>query len=1136
MGLKPRGFIAALLAAATLLTGGTTAFAADAAQGLSGDVGDTTGVTGGAGSQPSATPSTGTGGDAASPDDEHDADVRTGTDANGAADAGEDNRTSAPRAVPQSTPKTKAAPKATPDASKGRGGSLTVRAVVNTSLNGVTTTLYRIGDYPNGMTKEQAAKTSWDDLHVASTDATVRSLASKAASAGGVTVSSDPVDAIAHDLDPVSAPAALDALAAGLASSGVKPAATVDGERTVNVPEGVYLAVPNTPGPVASVGLTTLDGADQLADWGLGGADVQGRDTQPTVGDLPSPGQADADTGLLSRVMSLFGLTATRAAQPSFWYRSKNLDAYWVPGSNPKVYTGIFYLTPDQAGNGARTMALCTQAWANTPPDVNGKGTLYHQFAYGGPNSGFGRTTDQMRSVVYYSDSILRNMDQRQKLAWMHYAFSYIHNQFDKQYQTRGIPSVVLNHGQFKKLVDMAMNHSVGADTGIRMIFYRPVPVEAGQALVGWTRTPLWEPSIFTHAQYLPSRTAGWQSSAKRTIGLTNSLRDVVTIQVKRHYSDDWFVIESHLNVDTNGDKKPEKAKTVTRMVNDDWSGSRDFPSATLTPKDLGYTDGRWPANATIWWDTIVRASNKSEATDKKANSYQSFLKPVKGKGQRYEHIGLNPNREDPAEQYDTPDKPRIEVTTSARPAGLDRHANPASDTTPMRDAITVTHKQGNSIAKGAKVSMDVTLNMDSNGDGKADKTFKAPRKTETLASAMGLYQSRTFTSQDFRPSDLKGETKWRAGAKYWFDVTVFIQDGTWSTLALTIHGTHDGSGDGNEQFRLTTKPGTAEFSTKALSGTDAKPTAPPALSGGAQSVRDRLYAQCTDIPAGTKFTGTLTLNHSSNGDAKPEHTKAKAVTMTCGASWSPSYVPKDLGMTSWQAGKYWFNLSAPAQHYVEKPQHLDGFSDSAESWTVVAPKVTVATRAQNTFARAGGTGTVSDLIWTTCENVPDGTSFPAVSTLNVDTNGDGRPEHTVQVASTARCGVVTYSPAVGPVKATGSATWPDGKYWWNLTVPAKAPYLLKTAQLAGRTDAKESWSAAPQPVSVTLGAAKTWNRGSSDKPITDFQVTMHEGADGKGKLVDTRNFAANGNATFNKLTLSNTGRGLGMCLSCAGC
>lgn len=535
MGLKPRGFIAALLAAATLLTGGTTAFAADTAQGLSGDVG---GTAGGGVSQPSATPSTGVGGDAARTEDTGDGDAGRKDDA-----------------APKATPETKATP--TPDASKGRQGRMAVRAVVNTSLDGVTTSLYRIGDYPAGVTKARASSLSWDDLHVVSTDAVVKDLASKAAMRAGVNVSGDPVDAIAHDLDPDSTPVALDALASGLAAGGVAPAATVSGERTVSLPEGVYLAVPNTPSPVASVGLTTLDGADALADWGLGGADVQGHDTQPPVGDLPSPGQADGDTGLLSRAMSLFGLKATRAssAQP-FYLRWKNLVTYWVPGTNPKVYTGIFYLTGDQAGNGARTMALCTQAWANTPPDR----TLYHQFAYGGPNSGFGRTTDQMRSVVYYSDTILKNMGQNQKLAWMHYAFSYIHNQGTKN-QTAGIPSAVLNHGQFKKLVDMAMNHAVGADTGIRMIFYRPEPVNAGQALVGWTRTPTWTPSIHTRAQYLPSRTAGWKSSTRTTIGLTNSLRDVVTITVKRHYSDDWFVIESHLNVDTNGDKNPRRRR-----------------------------------------------------------------------------------------------------------------------------------------------------------------------------------------------------------------------------------------------------------------------------------------------------------------------------------------------------------------------------------------------------------------------------------------------------------------------------------------------------------------------------------------------------------------------------------------------
>ncbi|PLS29586.1 adhesin isopeptide-forming adherence domain-containing protein, partial [Bifidobacterium margollesii] len=168
-----------------------------------------------------------------------------------------------------------------------------------------------------------------------------------------------------------------------------------------------------------------------------------------------------------------------------------------------------------------------------------------------------------------------------------------------------------------------------------------------------------------------------------------------------------------------------------------------------------------------------------------------------------------------------------------------------------------------------------------------------------------------------------------------------------------------------------------------------------------------------------------------------------------------------DLGMGAWQAGKCWFTRGGHRQNHVDQGTTPPGFDDSAESWTTVVPSVSFATRAQATFNIAGSTTPVSDLIWTGCTNIPDGTTFTGTSTLNVDTDRDGKADHTKSVTVAPKCGRPVASPTVSPKDLGVGDRWPAGFYWWDLNVPKQGRYVLTATGHQGRTDAKESWTAA---------------------------------------------------------------------------
>ncbi|PLS29926.1 Cell surface protein, partial [Bifidobacterium margollesii] len=1083
-----RGLVALAVAGATLVSGCVTANAADTSPADAGVTiqQDTTGSQTNGGSDDgtvTVTPpagsdagSTGGGADDAAGDTADKDGKDTGAPAgpsptakpgssapSAASTAGSAGGQARPKAAPapQAKTKSKAERKATPDASGERRGTIHVGSQESSSLDGVTVRLYRVGRYPTSLDRAKAL--SWDDLHATAVDDTVRALAAKAVAGAGVKTSGDPVDVLWRSTDGVARAKAATELGDALLRAGVRPtASTVGDEQDASVPEGVYLGVPDTPDRQASVSATTVDGASRIDGGGFGWMTVMGRfdGASPELAEMPDDVRdGNGDSGLLGRLFGMFSVVP-RTGEPFTLLGHRD---YVMPGG---AFTGIFDLRDDTTNK--PVTALCVQAGADTPD----AGTKFTRYDYSWNTA----QEDRMRAVVYFSPygpgtNVMRLPKGDKALGYMHYVFSAIHNNREDD-----IPDTIRNSNEYKALRDAAKNHPQPYGTGIRLMFYSIDPsIKNKQNLIFFDTAPRWSADVSTNAMYANSGTNGWRKVSQdrparifsNQITTGSRLRDEITVTARgnTHFRDDYFTIESHLNVDENRDGRPDKARTYLEIQNELIlkNKSVSFLSPEATPGDLGYGKA-WPAGANIWWDTIIRPARAGDPGYDGSNGnnggkmWKSFLKS------NVTYIGYSAGgTERPSEAYSTPNRPSITVSTFRRNAN--DGVAPASPTAPMHDSITVRHNGGNSIASAkagnGKLIADVTLHADLNGDGREDLAIAAKRTVYGLPATFSATQSRTFDSEEFVPSDLKGQTEWQPNARYWFDAVVYGQDSVnWFTLGLQAVAVHPGSNDPNEQFQIHRNEH-VDFSTKALAGTDANPTDPPALSGGTQRVRDRLYAQCTDIPAGTTFTGTLTLNWSKDGDATPEASKSKPVTMACGASWSSYYAPADLGMGAWQAGKYWFTLSVPKQTHVDQGKTLPGFDDSAESWTTVVPSVSFATRAQATFNIAGSTTPVSDLIWTGCTNIPSGTTFTGTSTLNVDTDRDGKADHTKSVTVAPKCGRTVASPTVSPKDLGVGDRWPAGFYWWDLNVPKQGRYVLNDTGHAGHGDAKESWTAA---------------------------------------------------------------------------
>ena len=207
---------------------------------------------------------------------------------------------------------------------------------------------------------------------------------------------------------------------------------------------------------------------------------------------------------------------------------------------------------------------------------------------------------------------------------------------------------------------------------------------------------------------------------------------------------------------------------------------------------------------------------------------------------------------------------------------------------------------------------------------------------------------------------------------------------------------------------------------------------------------------------AAAKATVTLNYSASSNGKtADKKATKATgAIQVPAGktvSTDSPDFTPADLGMKSWQPGRYWFDLSVEEKDLsvtgtaryetsdVGNVAGLSGLTDSSEQWTITPTSApTISTRAMAGDAKVGGTQKVHDSI--TIAN-PDPnraiTVAKVTTTLHMRT-GNRKASKTVGPVTIPAGGSKTFDSAdfvPSDLKRKGWSAKTD--YWFDATVAA---------------------------------------------------------------------------------------------------
>ncbi|WP_368118369.1 choice-of-anchor A family protein [Bifidobacterium adolescentis] len=346
-------------------------------------------------------------------------------------------------------------------------------------------------------------------------------------------------------------------------------------------------------------------------------------------------------------------------------------------------------------------------------------------------------------------------------------------------------------------------------------------------------------------------------------------------------------------------DKKPSKA-TGAIQVAAGKTASADSPD--FTPADLGmksWQPGRY------WFDLSVDEKDLS----------------VTGTA-RYEtsdvgNVARLSGLTDSSEQWTI--TPTSAPTISTRAMAGDARVG---GTQKVHDSITIANPDPNRAITVAKVTTTLHMKM---GNRKASKTVGP-----VTIPAGG---SKTFDSADFAPSDLKRGTWGNTG--YWFDATVSAADVTYPSgaQALSADLVHDGRNDKAQSFNLTWSKGGKDFATKAQETFS--------TAGGTSSVHDRLNVVNSEALV-NDLSVKVTLNWASSPTAtKAEASAAKTDTVPAGSAYKdlPGFAPSDLRMTTWKAGRYWYDVLIPVQEGVGEDIPLDGLDDAdQESWTAVTP------------------------------------------------------------------------------------------------------------------------------------------------------------------------------------------------------
>ena len=352
----------------------------------------------------------------------------------------------------------------------------------------------------------------------------------------------------------------------------------------------------------------------------------------------------------------------------------------------------------------------------------------------------------------------------------------------------------------------------------------------------------------------------------------------------------------------TDGRTADKKATKATGAIQVPAGKTVSTDSPDFTPADLGmksWQPGRY------WFDLSVEEKDLSVTGT--ARYETSDVGNVAGLS------GLT----DSSEQWTI--TPTSAPTISTRAMAGDARVG---GTQKVHDSITIANPDPNRAITVAKVTTTLHMKM---GNRKASKTVGPV----TIPAG----RSRTFDSADFAPSDLKRGTWGNTG--YWFDATVSAADVTYPSgaQALSADLVHDGRNDKAQSFNLTWSKGGKDFATKAQETFS--------TAGGTSSVHDRLNVVISEALV-NDLSVKVTLNWASSPTAtKAEASATKTDTVPAGSAYKdlPGFAPSDLRMTTWKAGRYWYDVLIPVQEGVGEDIPLDGLDDAdQESWTVVTP------------------------------------------------------------------------------------------------------------------------------------------------------------------------------------------------------
>lgn len=388
-------------------------------------------------------------------------------------------------------------------------------------------------------------------------------------------------------------------------------------------------------------------------------------------------------------------------------------------------------------------------------------------------------------------------------------------------------------------------------------------------------------------------------------VGTTKAVHDSISLRdngKKYGAAAAKATVTLNYSASSNGKTADKKATKATGAIQVPAGKTVSTDSPDFTPADLGmksWQPGRY------WFDLSVEEKDLSVTGT--ARYETSDVGNVAGLS------GLT----DSSEQWTI--TPTSAPTISTRAMAGDARVG---GTQKVHDSITIANPDPNRAIIIAKVTTTLHMKM---GNRKASKTVGP---VTILAGG-----SKTFDSADFAPSDLKRGTWGNTG--YWFDATVSAADVTYPSgaQALSADLVHDGRNDKAQSFNLTWSKGGKDFATKAQETFS--------TAGGTSSVHDRLNVVNSEALV-NDLSVKVTLNWASSPTAtKAEASATKTDTVPAGSAYKdlPGFAPSDLRMTTWKAGRYWYDVLIPVQEGVGEDIPLDGLDDAdQESWTAVTP------------------------------------------------------------------------------------------------------------------------------------------------------------------------------------------------------